>query len=257
MTNKFIGKNILILACSRSGHHAIINWLTNQCKGHIKYYNNCEKGWGEGMFKPNKKRVESFGVTSDDFVTNLYTIEDFNMEYCKKYNFFNFTSLPQYKIDLVIIINRDFRNWVSSRIVGGGEGLNNLISTNNGETPAVKKWAMLVKESLGETNLLNGNSYSINFNDWYSSDEYRKQICLDLGLEFSDKGFREVSHAGGGSSFSGVEILDSQKLDVLNRYKKLENDERYNKVLYWISKEIMELDKKYFKKEWKKEKQRV
>ena len=71
MTNKFIGKNILILACSRSGHHAIINWLTNQCKGHIKYYNNCEKGWGEGMFKPNKKRVESFGVTSDDSLSLL------------------------------------------------------------------------------------------------------------------------------------------------------------------------------------------
>jgi|MDSV01.2.fsa_nt_gb hypothetical protein len=257
MTSRFIGNNILVLSCSRSGHHAVINWLIQQSKGIIKYHNNCELGWDKGMFKPIKRNVESIGVTSDNFVTNVYTIEDFNMEYCTQYNFFNFTSLPQYKIDLVIIINRDFRNWISSRIKGGGEGLNNLISVKNSNTPAVKKWEMLVKESLGETRLLKGNSYNINFNRWYDSDKYRKQVCLDLGLEFSDNGLREVNDAGGGSSFSGTQILDSKNLDVLNRYKEMESNEKYKNILSSISPEIIELDKKYFKKEWKKEKQKV
>ena len=81
------GKKVI----SYGGHHAVINWLIQQSKGIIKYHNNCELGWDKGMFKPIKRNVESIGVTSDNFVTNVYTTEDSNMEYCPQHNFFNFT----------------------------------------------------------------------------------------------------------------------------------------------------------------------
>ena len=37
----------------------------------------------------------------------------------------------------------------------------------------------------------------------------------------------------------------------------MESNEKYKNILSSISPEIIELDKKYFKKEWKKEKQKV
>ena len=272
MKHKFIGKNILILASSRSGHHAVVNWLIQQSIGVVKFYNNCDRGWVGGKLLPKqnvngptKGLVEVIYISNDNTLTSIYTIEDFDMNKCKTYDFFNGEETHKYKIDLVIIINRDLQNWIASRVKGGGIGersLTNIPCTyyaagrvitkmefSVDEPTAIQKWGRLIKESLGETNYLeDGEVYNINFNNWYSEKNYRKKICKDLGLGFSDKGLNELNKAGGGSSFTGMDITNARNLDVLHRYYLMSEDKRYQEIMREIPIETFLLNHKYFNK---------
>jgi hypothetical protein len=63
----------------------------------------------------------------------------------------------------------------------------------------------------------------IKYNEWFSSEEYRRSISKQLGQPFTDKALRLSGtlgvHEGGHSSFEKKK--DGQDLDVLNRWKQL------------------------------------
>lgn len=73
---------------------------------------------------------------------------------------------------------------------------------------------------------INSSFYTINYNNWFTSIDYRKQISLILGLEFSDKNLNMITNVG--SSFSGRDYDGkAQEMKVLERYKLVIKEKEY------------------------------
>ena len=90
----------------------------------------------------------------------------------------------------------------------------------------VRVWKQHAREFLGDTRLLD-NKVCVYFDWWFSSRSYRRKICQQLNMEFTDVGFDHVSQAGGGSSFDATELDgNNQRMDVLNRRDYLLPSER-------------------------------
>jgi len=71
-----------------------------------------------------------------------------------------------------------------------------------------------------------GDHLCINYNAWFSSEQYRRGICYKIGAPFNDIGLEQVSGYANGSSFDGIPV-DGRQMDVLNRWKKTIDDPLY------------------------------
>ena len=90
----------------------------------------------------------------------------------------------------------------------------------------VDVWKMHAREFLGLTNTLE-RKVCINFDAWFSSQAYRKNISRQLNISFTDEGFPIVLNHAGGSSFDGTKFNgNNQAMDVLGRQKYLSRFER-------------------------------
>jgi hypothetical protein len=70
------------------------------------------------------------------------------------------------------------------------------------------------------TSHLESNFYKIFFDEWFVNKDYRKKICADLKLKFTDNGLLDVHQT---SSFDQKKFDGrAQDMDVLNRWKKFE-----------------------------------
>jgi hypothetical protein len=109
------------------------------------------------------------------------------------------------------------------------------------------KWIQYAKEYLKKTSHLGKNTIVVNYNQWFSDIEYRKKISKKLSLSFTDSGFLEVPHHGGGSSFDGSNFnMKAADMDVLNRWRAFKDDKRYKAILE--NKELAKLSDKIFGK---------
>jgi hypothetical protein len=126
---------------------------------------------------------------------------------------------------IIVVVLRDWRNYVASHIKhrerGGNKGLS---ICNRVKTDIFKEYAdYFLNES---------PYYPILFDAWFSNKEYRVKICEDLGLHFTDIGKQSVSDFGGGSSFDLQEFDGkAEKMNVLNRYKLYKDNEDYKRFM--------------------------
>ena len=238
-------KEFRIVGLSRSGNHGVINWIINQLEGKYCFLNCTE---------PKHNPYSTVRPLSEN--GNLYrtNIEDFNLEQekegkfsSKDYLIYNhedcFLGPLNGKIERTgkkewvgnseekkdILILRDPFNLFASRLKAG------LIKghyTHHGSKPISlltlnRLYKQHAREYLGEKNYLR-NKVLINFNLWARSREYRKNIANDLGIPFTDEGFREVTKVAGGSSFDGTKFSGmAHKMDVNSRWKKYAEDPEY------------------------------
>ena len=131
-----------------------------------------------------------------------------------------------YKADMILII-RSFHNWVASCL---------KYSRN------MKVRGPIWAEPFSETNIgvyiehcnhaIKGTVPFILYDEWFASKHYRKEIAESLELHFTDTAINQTSSWGNGSSFDGFDYLkNASEMDVLNRYKKMEDDEEYQQVI--------------------------
>ena len=86
-------------------------------------------------------------------------------------------------------------------------------------------------EILGQTNYI-PQKYFINYNKWFTDIDYRKQICKDLDLIFTDYSINDVSFFGGGSSFDGLSMNNcASKMKVNERWKRFRQDPYFIYIL--------------------------
>lgn len=234
---KFIG-------LSRSGNHAIINWIIEQINGSYCFLNCTE---------PKYNPFTSARPLNDEGITYTSNIPDFNLEQEQSGNFskkdyllyshedcflgsVNHRLFQQNKQEWIgetensknILILRDPFNLFASRIKA------NLLLGHHthGARPIsfkiLKKiYKQHAKEFLGKKNNLK-NKVPINYNHWVQNEEYRKSIAEELKIPFSDKGFEQVSNVAGGSSFDGVELSgNANRMKLHDRWKNYEHDESY------------------------------
>jgi len=238
---------ILVVALARAGGHGFINWLCNQLDGHIIFKNN--------VFEDLTPRsVDHYGDKAAEAITTVYSFENFDLRgYRELYK-------EQDPFDQIIILNRDPFNWIASSIAKGTKLglLDETFIPGPNQVPEGKHYAkwfcqsmtridmfrQYMQQCLKEIDLLQRDYIDVNYNKWFASKEYRENICKDLKIPFTDRGINTIPDYGGGSSFTQISMQDkAQKMGVLERWKLMQNDERY---LSFITEDIREYSRRYF-----------
>lgn len=205
-----------------------------------------------------------------DLKTYIYNIEDIpinNIEKIRKKYKSILEIVPSKKTRSILII-RDPFNMFSSRHrlylrinkireEGGERPFSELRNTNGNsgvawiDDGAVELWKVYAKEFLGYTNYLGDSSLKISYNKWFSNISYREKISKNMGLKFSDKNINYVPVNGHGSSFD-VRTMNgkAQKMDVLNRWTRFSEDEKFRNI--FSDKELIDLSLKIYPKITKK-----
>lgn len=228
----------IILGMKRSGHHAIVYWIGSNLNDAV-HYNDCNKGWRHGELFPNpnqgnKGKIIKFNKCNKSN-NHIFNIEDFDMDNIKKYDMFNLKMFKRYKIVYFILVLRDPYNWIASCKKMGGNPWKNI-----------DKRIILWKKQANLFINKNENIICINFNKWFSDEEYRKKLSLIFNLKSYNKYINITSPRGGGSSFDGMRFNKrANEMKILERYKSyLKEPEYINKFDY----DLIKLGNKIFPK---------
>ena len=238
-------KLIKVIGLRRSGNHAIINWIIPQQTGIVRHLNNisirgnyyrelCDKlhDYHPEIYLREKERLEK--EARGDFELKdclICNYEDYNLKQLtsqkmqKRDDFYFGKSLVEYNL----LILRDPFNTLASRLNAPKDTAIDLRVNNRA---FIKRWIAYAKEFLGETQFLKNNKVVVNYNQWFSDLDYRKQIASHLNLKFSDKGINQVRGFGGGSSFDKCDFSgQAQKMKVLERWQQFSDDVAFKNLL--------------------------
>ena len=246
-----------VLGLRRSGNHAIINWMERQMDSAI-HLNNLRinenafrnslpclrrqvppTGPMDGR-KGDQRYPEYQGPEGVDRLLEeskghffpkqnlLLSYEDYpipsvaNAGYETMHDRYFGRSL--HRVDVLIL--RDPYNLLASRLQ------KNVLPSRSMRQSFSALWTSYAIEFLGETNHLTHNKVSVNYNRWVVSKTYRQELATKLGLDFSDRGFGDVTHFGGGSSFdSSAYDGRAHEMDVLNRWKHYRDNPEFKELL--------------------------
>lgn len=101
-------------------------------------------------------------------------------------------------------------------------------------------WVMYAREIVGETKYLR-NMVPCLFDEWFSSLEYRKSLCDELGIDHTDDGLNRIRN----KRRSSFEVVDeAQDLKVLDRWKYYKDDKEYLNILR--NDELIDLTQRIF-----------
>ena len=218
-------KEFRITGISRSGNHAIINWIL----AHIQEKDFCFLNCTEPKFNPFET-CRPLGPEEKGWHTNISTF-DFYQEVkgnfiWKDYLLFShedsflgplvhprflekreqWVGRARSKKD-ILIIRDPFNLFASRRKAGFLLGHENHSGHRPMSVNSIRRiYKQHAKEVIGKSNFLK-EKIIINFNLWVKSKDYRSAIAKKLGLEnHTDEGMRKVSGVAGGSSFDGTSI---------------------------------------------------
>lgn len=226
---------IILSGMHRSGLNVIGRWLLRQSALQNRELTIHHSDWVFG----NIQDFTAYSFVSqinhpehrDVFKKFIYKNSVLSIE---RESFCEFESLV-YKYDFLdwhqIVIVRDFRNWAASYIKM--QEKENIPRICIHEIDIRKYEGYL---SYAETGKGCGERkfcpYVISYNKWCVDKNYRKQICTDLGLQFTDCGFDRVPVNGGGSSFDGMDYKGhGSDMNTLERWKEMKDRQDYNFVL--------------------------
>ena len=269
-------KAYFIAAMKRSGQHGVVNWLAQQMPHDVIHFNDCHNGWDKSKLLPmkdamavfyswdqsehchtvknyfhdwkldldkSKQLVLDFYISAQNnkfknIKSCLYNVEDFNLEIYDEKKFDNFEQLQNRQ---KILLVRSAKNFVGSCLQrkvdppdAGATDVADFLRER------MKLWKQHAHAALDDTN----DWYTIKFDDWFSSIEYRKEICKDLDLHFTDNGLNNVMNFGSGSSFDRQSFdKKAQSMKVLERWKQYHDQDE---LMSYIDEEVKELNKKLF-----------
>ena len=218
---------ILMLSLSRSGHHAVAEWICGQLDGSVLFLNNCTKGWEDGAMIPYSKKKENYDNDGDG-QSEMFTLETFDMDNFQKYK------MGDRGFTMVVLVIRDIYNWVASCFKIGGEGKGQVVSPFDDERgdrklSTICLWKKQAKQIINQN--VSESIFPILYDKWFESKEYRDEIANTIGFSNTDKGIMTVSQYGWGSSFDGFSYQGyASRMDVLNRWKLFVKDQEYIKM---------------------------
>lgn len=216
-----MNKILNILGIHRSGHNAIRYWLACQHKDYPDYRDsfkvqNFHHRHYDILVSPSYIHINLVGKRVDFTINHLSLINQY---------------LEQ---DKLVLINNEMVNglistngiWVgpfADRIVNVfilRDAYNNFASIDRfGNLQQYLNQLEDLRKTWIDCAKVYGKEKTILFNKWHTSAVYRKQICDELGLYFTDLGFNRVSSHGGGSSFDKLTMdFRAHEMDVNRRY---------------------------------------
>ena len=251
-------RKIMIASMNRTGHHAISIWLMHQQLG-IPYFQL--KTITQWLFYLETQQGISFLlnnplVRDENQHPDKANVSQIMKDYCEA----NSTNLiigthEQHSLkDVVwscgtsdvfavntklVVVLRDFKNWIASCIkMAGRDGKRYDSIINDNKINLYKDHCKFFFEP-------NGIEYVL-FNQWFTSEEYRRDLAARLDLDFTDAAIDQGSPFGGGSSFDKMEYLKSASMMKVNdRYSQMENHPVYKKIIQ-DNLEILEMSNEIF-----------
>jgi hypothetical protein len=235
-------KEVRVIGMSRSGNHAIINWILSQADGRTCFL-NCVEGktnpftsarpLHSGLpYQANYREFdweqEQIGQFSKKDLL-LYSYEDNFLGYvCHplfEQNHDRWVGSSLQRFDILIL--RDPFNLFASRLRAGKDLSPISVAT------AVRIWKQHARECIGQSRHLNQSPVLINYNRWVTEPPYRQQLAVKLGLNFTDASINTVHKTAGGSSFDGSHYDGhASRMKVLERWKFYQNDPTYQQILH-------------------------
>ena len=242
-----------VIGMSRSGNHAIIQWVAAQARGRICFL-NCVQGKynpyltprpmaaGDGErayvnypeFDLDAERRGEFSEKDwliysheDDFLGNACS-ETFELYHD------GFVGPSRRRRD-VLILRDPFNLFASRRRAGYG------VVT---EAMALRIWKQHAKEFLGRTRWLRHDPVLISYNRWVADAEYRRTLAADLAVHFTDSGIDTVTGCAGGSSFDGLGYNGRARgMKLFDRWKVYRHDESFRAL---FDEQVLELSQEIF-----------
>lgn len=256
-----INKNeFRIVGMSRSGNHAIINWIINQLHGRYCFLNCAEPKTNpfytaRPLYKNKTCCVNyaDFNLSAEqrgDFSRKDYLIHSYEDCFLGMLNNRTFEEHhdayvgPSRRKEDIIVLRDPFNLFASRKKSGLFNRQKGAKSKPVTPLTAIRIWKQHAREVIGEKKYLRNKRIFINYNLWAYDYEYRKNIALALGLNFTDTGIEDVSICAGGSSFDGLKFSNRAKsMKVLERWKHYINDRDYKSI---FDEEIISLSNKIF-----------
>lgn len=206
-------------AMQRTGQHAIMRWLmqgfqnVRELNWQHPPYNRPLTEEGKDNFFINSENI-LVPETRDDFIRD-------ESEYCVH----------------IYIILRDPFNMFASRMT-------RRWSTNKLKHPLDQQRDLWINHATGY--LFNKIATGINYNEWFVSETYRKQLCSPLGIPVIPR-MEKVPKSGKGSSFDKQKMYGfASKMKVFERWKQLEDDIFYDQYKKLFTKEVIDLSVEIF-----------
>ena len=249
---------IMIASMNRTGHHAISIWLMHQQLGVSEFELKTITQWlfylptQDGMsFLVNNPLIRDKNqhpdkLKFDRIITDYCNANPTNLMIagheerslkdvawaCGTSDVFGSGT------DLVVVL-RDFKNWVASYIkMAGRDGKPYDELINDEKIDTYKDHCKFFFESSDIEYIL--------FNQWFSSEEYRRELAERLNLTFTDAAIDQESPFGGGSSFDKMEHLKTASLMKVNeRYKQMESHPVYDRIIK-ENQEVLEMSNEIF-----------
>ena len=228
----------LIVSMHRTGHHAVAVWLLHQREGITDFSIKTVTRWlfavadeqnlylmANNPLKtgPNEHPdKEKLPLILDDVKPKGLIITH---EQERISNTLYKTSKSPFSLNKrLIVVIRDFRNWLASCIKMAIRDDKIIEEVINNDKVAIYADHL--------SNYGRPDCYFIKFNDWATNKDYRETICKDLGYTFTDAAKDQLSIFGGGSSFDEMRFLkNASDMDVNNRYKDIETHPYYEMML--------------------------
>jgi hypothetical protein len=213
-------REVRVLAMRRSGHHAVVHWLLSQLAGPGLFANDGKVDGGRlvGNRFSRYVNLDEDAVARDragDWVPKdlyLWNAEDREVGEMAELAAAARRGASAEVMNLLVL--RDPWNWLASR--RRAEPARPLAGT-----PEIQAWKGQVREALRRTRHLEP-LVAVDFRRWVTEEEYRRGLAADLGLPFTDAGFREVALPGL-SSFA-TDAVRADNAVVLERWRELGGD---------------------------------
>ncbi len=235
---------ILMYAMSRSGHHATINWIQEQLPGTSYFFNHCWRDWNKKRLVPHLGFDKGVHIVGDGEgpTTVIYNIEEFCPFMWQEYDFDSFEQLNSSRLDIVCQFRDPYNLMASSLDVDPKPHVlyKNELGVTATRTTIYELQVMEYKVPR-EKKYIPHEVIDLNYNKWFVSEDYRKELCKKLNIPFTDAG---LQHVPSSSSFDGMAYTGkAQDMGVLERWKKFEKEPRY---WYSLSPVLVEFAYSYF-----------
>ncbi len=240
-----------IVGMSRSGNHAIINWILSQASGRTCFVNCAEprcnpftsaRPMADGReivasYRPFCVAAERRGehshkdlllVSYEDCFLGPIASEAFE----RRHEEWVGSSLR--RTDVIIL--RDPYNLFASRRRSGIGGVTH--------GAVLRIWKQHAREVHGIRRYLDRSRVAISYNRWVADRSYRRGLAAALGLEFTDTGLERVPATGNGSSFDGLTYDGcAQVMRTHERWRHFEHDPEFTAL---FDDEVHELSRRIF-----------
>lgn len=253
-------REMRVVGMSRSGNHAIINWILAQLDGRYCFLNCAEPKTNPFVSARELTKGRPYAVNYRGFHLAqeregrlsrkdllLHSYEDVFLGPLgdRDWNRRHDDWLGQSRERLDVLILRDPFNLFASRLhYGYYDSKHHWGERVLTPRETARVWKQHAREFAGDRKILRQRKVCISNNAWWRRRAYRHEVAEALGLKFDDAAFARVPKVGGGSSFEQTEHDGAaHRMDVLNRWKEYEDDEIY---LSLFDAEIVELSRRIF-----------
>jgi len=226
---------IRVFAMQRSGHHAVMEWVLGHFEGPVCFINDFSR------LRDMKKQAVYRNISEGDakadrlgkFIKKECLLVNFEEEYLRTIDkkISQHTNYPRgiSERTLNVLILRDPHNLFASRLKMARNANSNRERWIGKK--AVNLWLQHANEFMGKTSILPEGTIMINYNEWFSNEEYRRSLSENFELEFTDKNKLVVPRYGGGSSFDKLSKKGAATdMRVLERWKAFSDNKKYNKI---------------------------